>query len=346
MIDTEFSFGDSPWELFLRSKRPGEKVAAGNLLAMLEGEDEDAVEDAFAAMESVGLELDVSDLPRTAGSGEATARLRQEMTLAKKGLEPGDLPENDPLRLYLEELAATPATGDERLLAMEAAEGSEDAWGQLTNLGLSRVLTLAKEYVGYGVLLLDLIQEGSLGLWQGVCQYRSGEYTVHRDRWIRLYMAKAVALQARANGIGGKLRSALEDYRGVDERLLMELGRNPTLEEMAEAMHMSMEEITAVKKMLTDAQLLAGIKKAPEPEEEEQSSDQAVENTPEFQMRQRILDLLAELEPEDAELLTLRFGLEGKLPMTPEETGAKLGLAPETVMAREAAALAKLRTKR
>ena len=193
---------------------------------------------------------------------------------------------------------------------------------------------------------MDLIQEGSLGLWQAVGSYHYGEYAAHRDRWIRFYMAKAVTIQARANGVGQKMRTALEDYKQVDERLLGELGRNPTLEEIAEELHMRPEEAAAVKKMLEDARLLAQAKKpAVDEEEEKEAEEQAVEDTALFQMRQRILDLLSGLEEEDQKLLTLRFGLEGGKPLSPEDTGNRLGLTPEEVVAREAAALAKLRNQ-
>jgi len=203
---------------------------------------------------------------------------------------------------------------------------------------------LAREYVGYGVLLLDLIQEGSLGLWQAICNYHRGDYASHRDRWIRFYLAKAVTLQARQGGVGQKMRTALEDYRAVDERLLGELGRNPTLEEIALELHMTVEEAETVRKMLEDARVLARAKKpAVEEEEEAEAEEQAVENTALFQMRQRILDLLSALDEADQKLLTLRFGLEGGKPLSPEETGRQLDLTPEEVVAREAAALAKLR---
>ena len=215
---------------------------------------------------------------------------------------------------------------------------------QLTNLGLRRVVELAGEYVGYGVLLLDLIQEGSLGLWHGVHSYRDGDYGAHRDRWIRFYMAKAVTLQARSGGVGQKMRTALEDYRAVDERLLSELGRNPTLEEIAEALHMGLEEAEAVRKMLEDARLMAQVRKPREEEEEtKEEEDMAVEDTALFQSRQRIADLLSGLDKLDQKLLTLRFGLEGGKPLTSEETGKYLGLTASEVVAREAAALAKLR---
>ena len=345
MIELDYSFEETPWERYLRSKQAGNTVSAASLLTMLEGEEEDAFEDALQALETACMRLDISDLPKTAGNGEAALRLRQELDLVEKGISPEALEETDPLRLYLEEVAAMPAFGDEQLLAEECAGGNQRVMEQLTNLGLSRVVQIAGEHVGYGVLLLDLIQEGSLGLWQAICNYRSGEYTPHRDRWIRLYMAKAVVQQARQNGVGQKMRTALEDYRAVDERLLSDLGRNPTLEEIALELHMTPEAALTVKNMLENARLIASAKKPVQPEEEEQEEEQAVEDTALFQMRQRISDLLSGLDAEDAKLLNLRFGLEGGKPLTPEETGRRLGLTPQEVVAREGAALAKLREK-
>lgn len=345
MNDLDFSFEDSPWEAFLRTKRAGDTVSAANLLTMLEGESEQAVEDALQALEDGGMKLDVFDLPGTVGFGEAALRLRQEAQMVEKGLNPEELEPNDPLRLYLEEIAQIPASGDEQTLAARCAGNDERAMEQLTNLGLHRVLEIARGYAGRGVLLLDLIQEGSLGLWQAIREYRQGAYDACRDSRIHFYMAKAVFLQARANGVGQKLRSELEDYRSVDERLLAELGRNPTLEEIAQAMHVTPEEAAAVKKMLDDARLLAQAKKQPEPEEEAQDEEQAVEDTAYFQMRQRIGDLLSVLDEADAKLLSLRFGLEGGMPLSPEEAGKRLNLTPDEVVAREAKALGKLRSE-
>ena len=343
MIDMEFSFEESPWERYLRTKQAGDVISAGNLLAMLESESEQAVEDAIGDLEIGCMVLDISALPRNTGAGDVALRLRQEQQLVSQGLDYHKLEESDPLRLYLEEVAQTPAAGDEQLLAQSSASGDENAMVQLTNLGLSRVIEIAAEHVGYGVLLLDLIQEGSLGLWQAIRNYRSGDYISHRDRWIRFYMAKIVTLQARSNGVGQKMRTALEDYRTVDERLLSDLGRNPTLEEIALEMHMSVEETAAVKTMLDNVRLVAQAKKPEEPEEETEEDTQAVEDTAYFQMRQRISELLSGLSQEDAMLLTLRFGLEGGKPLSPEEAGRRMGLTPDEVVAREGAALAKLR---
>lgn len=344
MNDLDFSFEQTPWEAFLMTKGMGDRISAAQLLTLLEGEEEQAVEDALEDLETGCMILDISDLPHPGSLGEAAARLQLELRLAKNGLDTRELEESDPLCLYLEEIRAMDASGDQGALAKQCAAGDEKAMEQLTNLGLHQVVALAREHVGYGVLLLDLIQEGSLGLWHAVRNYRYGDYAAYRDRWIRFYMAKAVTLQARSGGVGQKMRTALEDYRSVDERLLGELGRNPTLEEIAQQLHMKVEEAENVRKMLEDARLMAQVRKTPEPEEpEEAEEEQAVEDTALFRSRQRIADLLSGLSREEAKLLTLRFGLEGGKPLSPEDTGRKLGLSAQEVVAREGAALAKLR---
>ena len=345
MIDLEYSFEPRPWETWLRTKQMGDSVSAAQLLTILEEENDQAAEDALQEMEMACMTLDISDLPKLGGSGETAVRLRREEQLLRQGLQPDALEENDPLRLYLEEVAAMPAFGDEVLLAEEAAKGKQSAMEQLTNLGLSRVIALAGDYAGYGVLLLDLIQEGSMGLWHAISHYHGGAYEQHRDKWIRFYLSKAVFLQARAGGVGQKLRTAMEDYRAVDERLLGDLGRNPTLEEMAQELHLTVSETETVRRMLENARMMHKTRQEAEEPEPTEEEEQAVENTALFQMRQRIADLLSGLSEQDQKLLTLRFGLEGGLPVSAEETGRKLGLTPEEVAAREAAALANLRNK-
>lgn len=337
MNDLEFSFEPDPWEVFRMSLTMGDTVSACQILTLLEGEDGQTLEDALQELETACVKLDVSDLPKNGGTGDTAVRLKQEAQLVQEGLNPKALEPNDPLRLYLEEVAAVPVCGDEQLLAQKG-----DAAETLTNLGLSRVIELAQEYVGYGVLLMDLIQEGNLGLWQAIGCYRDGEYAAHRDRWIRFYLARAVILQAHSSGIGQKMRRAMEDYRQVDERLLGELGRNPTLEEIAAELHMTVEEARTVQRMMNNARMLDKAIR-PEAEEEDKEEEQSVEDTALFQMRQRIGDLLSGLEQTDAKLLNLRFGLEGGKPASPEETGRLLGMTAQEVVAREAAALAKLR---
>jgi RNA polymerase primary sigma factor len=309
----------------------------------MEGESEGALEEALERLRDNDILLDVSDLPKVHGTGEAAVRLRREEQLVDAGTLMQSLEKTDPLRVYLEELAQIPACGDTALLAQRLLEGDKSVVEQLTALMLSRVLEEAVRMVGRGVLLQDLIQEGSLGLWEGILSYGGGDLEAHCDRYIRTAVARLVTMQARDNGVGQRLLTAMEDYRAVDDRLLSELGRNPTVEELAEALHMTMEETQTVAKMLGTARDLAKIKRQPDPEEEKAEDRQAVEDTAYFQMRQRIAELLSELDSVDAELLGLRFGLEGGKPLSPEDTGRRLGLTPEEVVAREAAALAKLR---
>ena len=338
----EFTFEATPWELALEEMRYGSSLSAARFLTLLEGESEEAVEEAFGDLADGHVTLEIGELPKNLGAGDTAVRLRREAELVKTGLEPSVLEPGDPLRLYLEEVAATSVRGDELALAADAAAGDEAVLERLTNLGLSRVVELAREYTGYGVLLLDLIQEGSLGLWHAVGCYDGGDYFAHRDWWIRQSLARAVTMQARQSGVGHKLRQAMEDYRSVDERLLCDLGRNPTIEEIALEMHISAGEAAAVAKMVENARMMGKVR-APEVEDDPAEEEAHVEDTALFQMRQRIAELLEGVSGEDARLLTLRFGLEGGLPLSPADTGRKLGLTPEEVVAREAAALAKLR---
>lgn len=342
----DFTFEPTPWEQALDALNPGDTISALQLLTLLEDEDEETALEVLDQLEQKGVTLCIDGLPNLPTGGNMALRLRQEAQLVGSGNLLTGLEANDPLRLYLEELAATPAAGDVALLAQQYLDGDEKASQKLVALSLSRVVELACKLAGRSVLLLDLIQEGSMGLWQGILNYAGGDFERHRDWWIRQYLARAVFLQTRSGDLGQKLRLGLEDYRDMDQKLLMELGRNPTLEEIAEAMHVSAEEAAVYASMFTMARTRQQADTAMEPKEEEPEDDQAVEDTAYFQMRQRIMELLSTLSDEDAKLLTLRFGLEGGLPLSPEEAGKKLGLTAQEVVTREAQALAKLREDR
>lgn len=350
MNEKELTFevaADTSWVQLLM---PDSVLPAAQLLLHCEGAEEEQLEEIFLQLEEKNIRLDFADFDFAAPGGEAAKRLQLEQQLAKAGLRPEQLEQTDPLRLYLEELAAIPVCGDICCVAdalsraNSTGEDPEALRTQLVELSLSRVVELAGEYTGKGVLLLDLIQEGSMGLWYATEIFNGDglRFETFRDRWIRFYMEKAVLMSALDGGVGQKLRAAAEDYRSVDERLLSELGRNPTPEEMAQALHMSVEETVAVAKTVENVRILNRALK-PEPEEMPQEEEQAVEDTAYFQMRQRITDLLSALPEEDAKLLTLRYGLEGGLPLDPQQTAAKLGITADQVVARETAALAKLR---
>lgn len=336
----DITFEEQPWEALLSTVQDGDTVAGAALLTSLEGATEEEAEEVLQDLAVRHITLDISDLPKAPVSDASAQRLRFEENLVKQAHMIGSLEQNDPLRLYLEELAQIPVAGDVNRLAMEPDRPGVRE--QLVNLMLSRTVSAAREYVGRGVLLLDLLQEASLGLWQGISCYETGDVEAHCDWWIHQNLRAAVLLQARSTGVGQKLRQAMEDYRSVDERLLAELGRNPLPEELAEALHITLEETQVIAAMVAGARKLDRVR-MPEPEQLPQEEDQAVEDTAYFQMRQRISELLSNLSPEDAKLLTLRYGLEGGLPMEPEQVGQRLGMTAQEVINREAAALNKLR---
>ena len=342
----DVTFGDNAAEAFLKQLQDGQNVSAAALLTVLDAEDEDSVEEIFAQLRQRRITPDLADLPKHSADGETAVRLRREAELTKQGNLTQALEPTDPLYLYLQELAGIPACGDPDVLAQQLEQTPQDdaVRTAVMNLSLSRVVELACTYTGQGVLLMDLIQEGSIGLWEAMSDYRGGDFSRFRDHWIRWYMTKAVILQAHAAGVGQRLRQTVEDYRSVDEKLLAELGRNPTLEEIAEGMHIGVQEAAMAAQTLENARMLHHAKK-PEPEQLPQEEDQAVEDTAYFQMRQRIMELLSGLSEEDAKLLTLRYGLEGGLPMDPQQVGSRLGLTPEEVVQRETAALSKLRNQ-
>ena len=343
MSDFGFTFEQAPWELALDKLRGGDTISAARLLTLLEGEDETATEEALLTLEDKHITLDVGELPKDYGTGQTESRLRREEALVRSGKLLENLEDTDPLRLYLQEIAAVPAAGDPQMLAERCAAGEEEAIPQLVNVTISRAVARAQEMTGRGVLLMDLIQEASLGLWQGILHYAAGDFDSHIDWWIRQYLVKAVMLQARANGVGAKMRKALETFRAADESLLTGLGRNPTLEEIAADMGISPEEAEVYEDMLRTARIMDQVKQPPREDPAEDA--QALEDTAYFQSRQRILDMLSTLNEVQAQVLTLRFGLEGGMPCTPQETGAKLNLTADEVVQIETAALQQLRSE-
>lgn len=350
MTELEFTFDESPLLGLLDGLQPGQTVTGVQLLTAGEAESEQALEDALDRLALLGVKLDLQGLEIPTVGAQSGERLRLEEAFVKAGMPLDMLEQTDPLRLYLEELSSIPVCGDALVLAEEVSRSNRESkvhgnvYTALAELSLSRVVELAAEVVGKGVLLLDLIQEGSMALWQAVEAFEANADTfeAYRDETVRFAMARQILLQAKASGVGQMLRQAMEDYRSVDEKLLAELGRNPEPEELAEALHLSITQTVLLSQLVENTRQMQRAT-SPEPEQLPQEEDQAVEDTAYFQMRQRISELLSQLSPEDARLISLRYGLEGGVPMKPQQVAAKLGIPAEEVVAREAAALSKLR---
>ena len=340
-MDLEFAFEENVLQAFLHTVKPGSAVQAETLLGLADQTGREDLEEALTYLTEQHISLDVGNL--SAETGASANRLKMEENLAKQQDMTCGLEENDPLRLYLEEIAAMPAAGDVNLLAAEYLAGNTENAAMLTNLCLSRVIAISREMTGKGVLLLDLIQEGSLGLWQSIAAFSGGDFESHCDWYIRQYMAAAVTLQAADSGLGAKLRQGMEDYRDVDQKLLAELGRNPTLEEIAESLHMTLAQAQTVESMVVSARLVASAHQIPEEKDEDPEDSQAVEDTAYFQSRQRIFEMLSGLTEQEKTLITLRYGLESGKPLTTQQVAETLNISPEEALALEAGALAKMR---
>ena len=338
----DFGAGFDPESVF-GALAYGQSLSGAELLTRTDSRSDEELEELFEYLAENAVTIDLSDLPRNLGSGEAARRLREEEQLVRDGKLLTGLEENDPLRLYLQELAAIPVCGDAEVLALELLEG-KDVREKLVNLSLSRVVELAMAHTGRGVLLMDLIQEGSLGLWDAILTFAGGSFEHCRDLGITQAMARAIIRQARASGLGQKMRQAVEDYRMVDERLLSELGRNPTLDEIAESMHMTVSEVETVRKLLDNARLVGKAHEVKEPEEETPEDTQAVEDTAYYQTRERVDSLMSGISELEQKVVTMRYGLDGKAPQTAQEVGRRLHLTVTEVVELETAALAKMRS--
>lgn len=339
-MNLDVTFEESPLLAFAEIQKPGQLFSAQQMLSLASREDRETLEQALDLCLAKEAIADVSGI--SGNVGQASERLSMEQALSKQENMLAGLDENDPLRLYLEELAGIPVAGDAQLLAQRYLEGEDQLAQQLVNLSLNRVVAISREMTGKGVLLMDLIQEGSLGLWQAISVYQGGDFQAHCDTWIRGAMASAVLLQAYENGLGDKLRSQMEDYRDVDQKLLAELGRNPTVEEIAEGMHITPDEALYVESMVQSAQALYRAKQ-PEKEEIPEEEDQSVENTAYFQSRQLIFEMLTCLNETEKTVVSLRYGLDTGVALTSQQVAQKLGISPEQALKIEADALGKMR---
>ncbi len=340
----EFVFEPSPWELTVNSLKPGDTLYATRCMAMLQDLSQEDAEEALLALEEKQITLNITDLPVGIAAGEAAERLQREQKLAESGNLLENLGETDPLRLYLQEIESAPNL-DWKPLAKQYLDGDDAAAEKLVQICLPLVVKRACTATGRGVLLMDLIQEGNLGLWQGILNYTEGDFEEHILWWIDQYLCKAVILQAHCGEVGQRLRQGMADYRDADQKLLGELGRTPTLEEIAEAIHCTPEEAATYAELLSQAKIRQQADDLKEPQEKAPDPDdeQAVENTAYFQTRQLILEMLSTLTEQEAKLLTLRFGLEGGQPMDTQQVSQTMGLTAEEITKMEAAALQKLR---
>ncbi len=288
--------------------------------------------------------------------------------------EPDPIPDNmsldDPVRMYLKEIGRVPLLSmeDEKRLAMAIEAGDEekkkngsadsaivthglDAKRQLTEANLRLVVSIAKKYVGRGMLFLDLIQEGNQGLIRAVekFDYRKGyKFSTYATWWIRQAITRALADQARTIRIPVHMVETINRQTKVSRQLLQELGREPTVDEIAAAMGLTPEKVREVMKISQEPISL----ETPIGEEEDSHLGDFIEDQEAIApaeaasvmlLKEKMADVLQNLTERERKVLVLRFGLEDGHQRTLEEVGQEFGVTRERIRQIEAKALRKLR---
>ena len=260
---------------------------------------------------------------------------------------------DDPVRMYLKEIGRVPLlTAEEEVdLARRMEAGDESARHRLEEANLRLVVSIAKRYVGRGMLFLDLIQEGNLGLLKAVekFDYSKGyKFSTYATWWIRQAITRAIADQARTIRIPVHMVETINKYIRVSRHLLQELGRDPTPEEIAKHMGLSALRVREIMKIAQEPVSL----ETPIGEEEDSHLGDFIEDEAALDpadaasmmlLKEQIADVLKTLAPREAEVLRLRFGLEDGRSRTLEEVGQSFGVTRERIRQIEAKALRKLR---
>lgn len=268
--------------------------------------------------------------------------------LASKGVSV-----DDPVRMYLKEIGSVDLlTAEEEVeLAKRMEAGDEAAKQHLCEANLRLVVSIAKRYVGRGMLFLDLIQEGNLGLMKAVekFDYRKGfKFSTYATWWIRQAITRSIADQARTIRIPVHMVETINKLTRIERQLSQDLGREPTPEEIGEVMDITPEKVLEIKKI---SQEPVSLEKPIGEEEDSNLGDfipdaeaQAPSDAAAFSMLKEVLmEVLQDLTPREQEVLKLRFGLEDGRPRTLEEVGKTFDVTRERIRQIEAKALRKLK---
>jgi len=260
---------------------------------------------------------------------------------------------DDPVRMYLKEIGRVPllSASEEVELAKRMEEGDKEAKRRLAEANLRLVVSIAKRYVGRGMLFLDLIQEGNLGLIKAVekFDYHKGyKFSTYATWWIRQAITRAIADQARTIRIPVHMVETINKLIRIQRQLIQELGRDPLPEEIAEEMQIPVERVREILKISQEPVSL----ETPIGEEEDSHLGDFIEDEEAlapaeaasfFLLREQLEEILSTLTMREKKVLQLRFGLEDGRSRTLEEVGQVFGVTRERIRQIEAKALRKLR---
>ena len=337
--------------LLAKGRGNGGVLTYGELMTALQEQEltPDEIDDLYETFSHKGIEI-VDD------SNRAQADIDEE-----KGEEDTDIdlsiPEgisiDDPVRMYLKEIGRVPllSADEEIALAKRMEAGDEEAQKELAEANLRLVVSIAKRYVGRGMLFLDLIQEGNLGLIKAVekFDYNKGyKFSTYATWWIRQAITRAIADQARTIRIPVHMVETINKLIRVSRQLLQQLGREPAPEEVAEAMEISVERVREIMKIAQEPVSL----ETPIGEEEDshlgdfiedQDAPAPAEAASFMLLKEQLEEVLDTLTEREERVLRLRFGLDDGRARTLEEVGQNFGVTRERIRQIEAKALRKLR---
>ena len=337
--------------LLAKGRGNGGVLTYGELMTALQEQEltPDEIDDLYETFSHKGIEI-VDD------SNRAQADIDEE-----KGEEETDIdlsiPEgisiDDPVRMYLKEIGRVPllSADEEIALAKRMEAGDEEAQKELAEANLRLVVSIAKRYVGRGMLFLDLIQEGNLGLIKAVekFDYNKGyKFSTYATWWIRQAITRAIADQARTIRIPVHMVETINKLIRVSRQLLQQLGREPSPEEIAEAMEISVERVREIMKIAQEPVSL----ETPLGEEEDshlgdfiedQDAPAPAEAASFMLLKEQLEEVLDTLTEREERVLRLRFGLDDGRARTLEEVGQNFGVTRERIRQIEAKALRKLR---
>ena len=336
----------------IKEAKENGKMTYGDLATKLNDVNPEEMDSVFDACEEIGVDLlpdDFEEEPDLEDLKEVENLKLDEITdTSFEGISV-----DDPVRMYLREIGRIPLlTYDEELeLAKKILEGDEDAKQKLAESNLRLVVSIAKKYVGRGMLFLDLIQEGNMGLIKAVekFDYTKGfKFSTYATWWIRQAITRAIADQARTIRIPVHMVETINKLIRTSRHLLQQLGREPSPEEIAAEMEIPVEKVTEIQKIAQDPVSL----ETPIGEEEDSHLGDFIqdEDSPAphdaasyTMLREQLEEVMNTLTPREAKVLKLRFGLEDGKSRTLEEVGKEFNVTRERIRQIEAKALRKLR---
>jgi RNA polymerase primary sigma factor len=314
----------------------------------------DEIDDMYEVFTNKGIEI-VDEIPEVEPLDDADIS-EIEMTPEEVDIDlsvPEGISIDDPVRMYLKEIGRVPllSAEEEISLAKRMEQGEEEAKRRLAEANLRLVVSIAKRYVGRGMLFLDLIQEGNLGLIKAVekFDYNKGyKFSTYATWWIRQAITRAIADQARTIRIPVHMVETINKLIRVSRQLLQELGREPVPEEIAREMDVSVERVREIMKIAQEPVSL----ETPIGEEEDshlgdfiedQDAPAPAEAASFMLLKEQLEEVLETLTPREEKVLRLRFGLDDGRARTLEEVGQHFGVTRERIRQIEAKALRKLR---